>query len=58
MEQKDRNYRRYIDGDSENNWELTEKIFAQDTSINAPPMYTARRPVRVAVQLAKISEAG
>ncbi len=43
MEQKDRNYRRYVDGDSEDNWELTEKIFAQDTSYKCPT-YVHRTP--------------
>ncbi len=43
MEQKGRNYRRYKDGDSEDNWELSEKIFQQDTSYKCPT-YIHRTP--------------
>ncbi len=43
MDQKDRNFRRYEEGVSINDWELDEKIFQQDTSYKCPT-YVHRTP--------------
>ncbi|MCP5001743.1 MAG: FAD-dependent oxidoreductase, partial [Hyphomicrobiales bacterium] len=43
MDQSDRNFRRYKDGDSIDNWDLTEKIFEQDRSYKCPT-YVHRTP--------------
>jgi len=43
MDQKKRNFRRYKDGDSIDNWELEEKIFEQDTTYKCPT-YVHRTP--------------
>ncbi len=43
MDQESRNFRRYKDGDSIDNWELSEKIFQQDTTYKCP-VYVHRTP--------------
>ncbi len=43
MSQQSRNFRRYKDGDSIDNWDLAEKIFEQDRSYKCPT-YVHRTP--------------
>jgi len=43
MDQKDRSFRRYSEGETPNDWDLSEQIFQQDTSYKCPT-YVHRTP--------------